>query len=384
MKQVYHWQKRAFLLLSVSVIVILVGAGWLLHPWWVITNSPLVSQLTISSPRFSGSSGQESRFKDLRLIGGFSVGTPAEVAEAAALGMRVVFEYGNPPSPESELGQALQAAHMQVIDGYISSYLQYYECHRTKTVKPPPPGAHPYCGRDSVPIPSEEALLQLVRRHLEETQSNPLILGYWVLDDWVLWDPGSARELLIKFHDLIQQYTPQRPAICGFGASPPSGFDTGWHDEVAANFTPEGCDMIGLYIFTVLQAKEDASASRYDWSMRSTLNAMFTSLQKRGWSYTQTPLIGIAQAFGGPSTRAGLSWPLPSTADIVQQSQSFCQHGATGIAYYGWDANLYSSQTQTPANNRAIQEGIRQGIAACQHIWSTAEQGTPLAMDQVR
>lgn len=380
MRQVYHEHKHALLLLSVLVVAILVGASLLLHPWWLITHSPLISQLTASN-QLNTTSGQGSRFKDLHLIGGFTVGTPAEVAQAASLGIRVVFEYGDPPSPESELGKALQAAHMQVIDGYISSYLQYYECHRTKTVKPPPPGAHPYCGRDSVPIASEEALLQLVKQHLEEVQSNPLILGYWVLDDWVLWDPGSARELLVKFHALIQQYTPQRPAICGFGASLPSGFDTGWHDEVAANFTSEGCDMIGFYIFTVLQAQEDASANHYDWSMRSTLNAMFASLEKRGWDYTQTPLIGIAQAFGGPSTRAGLSWPLPNTADIVQQSQSFCQHGAIGIAYYGWDANLYGPQTQTPANNRAIQEGIRQGIAACQQIWRAAEQQTPASLD---
>jgi hypothetical protein len=362
------------LILSVALVAILIGLLFL-HPWRLITRSPLISQITAPGPVATGQSGTASKFGKLHIVGGFTIGTPTDVAQATEMGIHVAFEYGDPPSANSTLGRAMLAAHMQVIDGAISSYLQNYECHRTKTVSPPPAGAHPYCGRDTVPISDDAALLSLVKKHLQEVQSNPLILGYWVLDDWALWDAGSARNLLVQFHQLIEQYSPQKPAICGFGASPPSGFDNGWHDGTAANFTPQGCDMIGLYIFTVLQDAQDASASNYDWSMKSTLDGIFSSLQKRGWNFQQTPVIGIAQAFGGKSTRPGLEWPLPTTQDLVTQSQSFCQYGATSIAFYGWEANLYSSQTETPANSKDIQAGIRQGIAACQQIWNSS--GSP-------
>lgn len=79
---------------------------------------------------------------------------------AASEGAQAVFYYGQLPAENSQLGQKLQALQMQVVDGFIASYLYYYECHRTKTVKLPPLEVRAYCVTDSHPeLSSEDAVL---------------------------------------------------------------------------------------------------------------------------------------------------------------------------------------------------------------------------------
>ena len=252
---------------------------------------------------------------------------------------------------------------MHVIDGYISSYLTYYECHRTKTIKPPPPGKGPFCEVDEAPqLTSDQAFLQVIATHLKQVKNNDLISGYWVLDDWPSWDPGSAWHLLMMIHDLIQQYTPERPTICGFGASLSSDA-SGWSDWVAANFSPQGCDMVGLYIYA------STPPDTYDWTMAALLPSIFSSLQQRGWSIAREPLIGIGQAFGGSLSESKSLIVVPSARDIEIQSKSFSEHGATGLSFYAWNDSGFVPQTQTPTNNAEIAAGIRNGITACKQYW---------------
>ncbi len=137
-------------------------------------------------------------------VGGFNIATPEQATQAAQDGVQVAFQYGQPSAENDELGQRLQSLHMKVVDGYISSYLYYYECHRTHTVKPPPANYTNPCTTDAHPeLNSENALLANITTHLQQEKNNPLIVGFWVLDDWVPWDAGSARQLLIKIHQLI-------------------------------------------------------------------------------------------------------------------------------------------------------------------------------------
>ena len=97
---------------------------------------------------------------------------------------------------------------------------------------------------------NENVFLAAIAAHLQAVKNNRLIVGYWVLDDWVSWDAGGARQLLIKIHQLTQQYTPGRPAICGFGGSIGLNQVYGWADWLADNFSPQGCDEVGFYIYT--------------------------------------------------------------------------------------------------------------------------------------
>ncbi len=308
------------------------------------------------------------------ILGGFSIDTPERASKAAKEGVQVVFKYGTPPSESDKLGQELQSLHVKVIDGFISSQLFYYECHRTKTVKPPPPGQEAYCQEDEDPsLTNENVLLTTIAAHLKVVKDNHLIVGYWVLDDWVSWDAGSAQQILIKIHDLIQQYTPNRPAICGFGGALTLGYRSVWEDWIAENFSPQGCDMVGIYIYasSLPDGTPTSSPDAYDWSMSSILPAMFASLQQQGWNITQEPLIGIVQAFGGPIAYENRYWITPNATTIETQSRSYCGHGATGLTFYAWDDSQFGTATQTPINNSEIENGIRKGIAACKQYWAS-------------
>lgn len=311
------------------------------------------------------------------ILGGFSIDTPERVTNAAKDGVQVMFKYGNPPSESDSLGQKLQSLHMKVIDGYISSYLYYYECHRTKELMPSLLGPGQYCQEDSHPyLTNSNALLTTIAAHLKQVKNNQLIIGYWVLDDWVQWDAGSARQILIKIHHLIQQYTPGRPAICGFGGTIGLNNRYGWDDWIADNFSSQGCDKVGFYIYTpsMIDTTPFTSPDAYNWSMSGVLPTMFASLQQRGWDIKREPLIGIGQAFGGPMAHTDRYWVTPTAKDMETQSRSFCEHGATGLTFYAWDDSGFGSTTQTPMSSPQIAMGIRKGIAACKQYWSQHTQ----------
>ncbi|GCE20950.1 hypothetical protein [Dictyobacter kobayashii] len=130
--------------------------------------------------------------------------------------------------------------------------------------------------------------------------------------------------------------------------------------------------MVGLYIYSSAGTRPFwIGPDSIDWSMTTLLPAILRSLGQRGWQIGQQPLIGIVQAFGGAKANTGTSWLTPRPQDIEAQSKSFCAHGASGLAFYGWDDSTFGPDTQTPMNSRAIQAGIRRAIQACQQYWHT-------------
>src|SRR5258708_1426414 len=256
-----------------------------------------------------------NEFYKSHILGGFSIDTPEQATKAATDGVQVAFQYDLPPSENDKLGQKLQSLHMKVIDGYISGLLHNYECHRTKELMPSLLGPGQYCQDDPYPYMTDaNVLLATVATHLKQVKDNQLIIGYWVLDDWVQWDAGSAQQILIKIHHLIRQYTPDRPAICGFGGDIGLNKEYGWGDWIADNFSPQACDKVGFYIYTPSQSNAipTASPDAYNWSMSGVLPAMFASLQQRGWNITKEPLIGIGQAFGGSRAHPNDYWVTPT------------------------------------------------------------------------
>lgn len=309
------------------------------------------------------------------LLGGFSLDTSEMANQSVKDGVQVAFEYGQPPSAQDALGQQFQSLHMKVVDGYIWWLLYYYECHRTKELRPDLLGPGQYCTDDPYPsLSSEHALLAAVTAHLKQMKDNQLITGYWVLDDWTQWDAGEAKPLLIAIHKLIQQYTPGRPAICGFGGTIWLHQEYGWDDWIADNFSPQGCDEVGLYIYTPSVPDSTPTTTfsdAFNWSMEAVLPAVFASLQKRNWDITKEPLIGIVQAFGGPIAHTHSYWIVPTAKDIETQSRSFCEHGASGLVFYAWDSSGFGPTTHTPMNSPEIALGIRDGIAACKQYWNT-------------
>ena len=291
-----------------------------------------------------------------RFIGGFSIESDAAIANAAADGIGATLAYGYSPTETDSLSTTLKAHNMKIIDEMPWEYLYYYECHLHYTcacLK-----YHNCNATDFPELTSERALLSKLTAHLKQVQNNSLVIAYWILDDWT-FEAGSGKDLLIQINSLIHKYTPGKPSICGFGGGLPPlpSTEYSWDDGLAKNFSPQGCDMVGLYIYG-----NSNTTGTYDWTMSHILPAMFTSLKKRGWDITEEPLVGIPQAFGGMVE--GDLWPIPNANSVETQTKTYCQQGAIGIIYYDWGKSY-----QSPMTNSQITQGIKNGIADCKKIW---------------
>lgn len=304
-----------------------------------------------------------------RIRAGFSIDTVAGVDSAASLGINTAFSYGAPFTPSDPVGVEMKARGMHEVDAGFASDLFYYECHRTHTVIPPPSGrANTYCATDLNPsMNSETALLAAIDAKLQADAANPLISGYWVLDDWATWDAGSARTVLQDIHAHIVQNTPRKPAICGFGAGIDLPGVIAWYPPLALNYSNAGCDMIGIYSYASMSTSY-SNGSQLDFTMNATLPALFKTLKSMGWNSGATPLIGIGQAFGG--SYAGTSYqPGLSHQQMLAQATAFCKAGAVSIGWYAWDDSGFNSQSLTPMTSAEVQAGITGSIAACQAMW---------------
>ena len=284
----------------------------------------------------------------IHFTGGFSIESEAEITNATADGVESALNYGYSPTETDSLSIMFHAHNMKIIDAMPWEYLYYYECHRNNT-----------CSTRYFPeLTSSQELLNDLTTHLRQEQKNTTIIGYWILDDWNYGD-GTGKDLLVRMNSIIHQYTPDKPSICGFGGglAPLPGAAYSWDDNLADNFSPQGCDMVGLYIYG-----DSNTTGTYDWTMSGILPAVFTSLKNRGWDIIEEPLVGIPQAFGG--IVEGTSWPIPDSQSIETQTKAYCQQGATGIIYYDW-----GESAQSPLTNPNITQGIKRGIAACRGIW---------------
>jgi hypothetical protein len=208
-------------------------------------------------------------------------------------------------------------------------------------------------------------VLKTVREWVQEDASNPLVSGYWVLDDWAPWDGGSARSLLAEVHEVIEELTPGRPAVCGFGGSiEPIGEHGGFESSIAANYSNAGCDVVGLYNYAN-GGSQMSSGEGLEWTMSILLAEESEALADEGWVQANTPILGINQGWSG-HTAAREYEPGLSTEEMVAEARAFCLDGASSIAWYGWGG--VSRKAQTATNSTAIQAGVRQGIAACEEL----------------
>src|SRR6266480_5441632 len=130
--------KRPFTIITIFLTLLVISFAF----FWVYYRQNLTQHAQTSV---------QNEFQKTHFFGGFSIDTPERATKAATDGIQVVFKYGQPPSESEGLGQKLQSLQMKVVDGYISSYLYYYECHRTKELKPSLLGPGQYCEDDPYP-----------------------------------------------------------------------------------------------------------------------------------------------------------------------------------------------------------------------------------------
>jgi hypothetical protein len=357
--------------------------GWVRVPFLraagTIAAACTVMAVTVAVPAGSAAAGSARGIfgKTTRFAAGFSIETPAQVASAARDGVTADILYGGPPGPSAPLGRALARYHMTAIDARLSGELFYWECHRTHTVAPPPKGQpNDYCAKDEKPgVDSAAVVLKTIGRWLKQDAANPLVSGYWVLDDWPYWDGGSARGLLREIRREIRAATPGYPAICGFGGTVlKPGHSGGFDLSTAENYSNGGCDMVGWYNYASIDTlKQPSKGSGLDWSMKLLLATEGRDLAKFGWSDSRAPLLGIGQAWYGRYDKhyyqAGLT-----VGEMLTQARAFCSYGATAIGWYAWNDSGYGPGTQTPNNSAVIRAGIKHAVSACGLTASPGQQ----------
>lgn len=334
-----------------------------------------------SSTQYVGANGYLPNSSNI--IGGWNIDSVDIVQKAAAAGVNTAFIRQEPPSSTSDLGKAMIQANMQVISNSVWKFIYKYECYKTWGSQTPPSDASPPCQTDFWTIPSLNALFNAVTTYLQQdsVKNNPLIKGYWVLDDWPGTDPGGARDILPAVRQAIHQYAPGKIVICGFGlnvydkSDDPTKlylYDNQW--AVLNNFTPDGCDMLAFYFYPAAYTSTANKPTAFDWDMQLLLTTMMQKLTNLGWDKNRTPFIADLWAYSGEYNNALTGEPTgrfelqPTHDEVVTESHSFCQKGAIGVNYYAWNSSRFINP-QGPMNNTDLYNGVKDGILACKAIW---------------
>jgi hypothetical protein len=228
----------------------------------------------------------------------------------------------------------------------------------------------PSCATSSAPCPiapqEQAAMLAEVRHHLQQVRNDPLVVGFYVLDDY----PGNIRSVLEQVHKLVVDADADantvRPVVCPFGA--PLDYkdqSAGWTyargdlNQALINYSPRACDSVLLYAYG-----RGRTTDVVDWDMTRLLPDAKAALASRGWNEQQSPLIGTPQAFARPTGG-------PTGDQLRRQVSAFCAGGAVAIAPFSWSDGSYDGPKDNLGNDPDLQRGFAVGLATCRTAWGS-------------
>jgi hypothetical protein len=260
--------------------------------------------------------------------------------------------------PGSGYAAALRAAGSQYIDKTLLGLVLHYVPET--------------CAATTAPCvlapPQEAELLARVSAHLSDVAHDPLIAGFYVLDDY----PGNIGPILGRVHDLVAAANASavipRPTVCGFWASLDAWNVAGQRVQMGAgafnralvNYSPSACDAVSVYSYGYAYG---AANRGFDWSMGNLLGYVKGALASKGWTPDQ-PFIGTPAAFG----IAAKGFTAPTPDQLRAETAAFCAAGATAIMPYTWRLPA-GNGTQDLADDASLRAGVGAGLADCRHIW---------------
>jgi hypothetical protein len=223
----------------------------------------------------------------------------------------------------------------------------------------------------------ENNLVAQVTNYLNANKNDPLIAGYYILDDW----PGNVKNALQRITAAVRTITPTKPTVCAFvgildfwQSSDHSGAPFTAHaafDRAIANYSPAGCDIADFYVYGVpgvipFTNPHCVPPSDVDWDGSGFYPYMKAALTARGWVPSMGWMISPQTFTSGNS--CDNDYPEPTMASIELQTTSACQAGATSTLAYIYDQ---WGQGKYLANQISWRTGYANGLAACRNIWGT-------------
>jgi len=239
--------------------------------------------------------------------GFFEVNTPAEVDQAAALGVNYTITYGgwswDSADVNEDMGKALLRNGMKT---FLNVEWPYLKC-----------------------INSYGALdLSAVRDLVGKYHKSPLVAGYWIKDD----DCGDVSVAVLGLYNLIRSIDtdPTHLIMPGFG-------DAG---SVARNYAHGQADLLGFYPYPA-----------YSRGPAGEVPDMVRIVKERTPAgATPPPFIGIYQDFASPPYR-----PVLPVSNVLDQVKAYMDNGAIGVAGFGWEA---PNETHVVQNDDTLRQAV--------------------------
>jgi hypothetical protein len=237
----------------------------------------------------------------------FTVNTPAEVEQAASLGITHIINYvGSSWSSAdltSPLGQALARHGMKT---FLNVENPFLSCS---------------AGQGHVDVARLRALVG-------QFYQSPLLAGYWTKDD----DCGSEADAVRQIYHEIRSIDPDPKHLImpGFG-------DAG---SVNRNYAPGQADLLAFYPYPVYSRGPAYEVPRMLNIVRS----------RTPHGQQPPPFIGIYQAFARPPRR-----PVPSRSNILNQVYTFVRYGAAGVGAFGWESD---NDTHVIGNDPSLRHAV--------------------------
>jgi hypothetical protein len=248
------------------------------------------------------------RYPSGYLHAAFTVDTPEQVTQAAALGITHTICYAGTSwaaaDPTTTLGAALQQHGMKT---FLNVENPYLSCSG---------------GQGRLDVLGVRALVG-------RFYTSPLVAGYWTKDD----DCGSEAEAVRQLYQEIRS----------IDADPTHLIMPGYSDahSVDRNYMHGQGDVLGFYPYPAYSRGPAIELPRMLHIVRA----------RTPHGLHHPPFIGIYQAFGTPPRR-----PVPSVQNMLWQARTFLDFGAAGLAAWGWEAG--GIETHVVSNDSALQRGV--------------------------
>jgi hypothetical protein len=291
--------------------------------------------------------------------------TAAEVVSAVSQGMTLSMNYG---PVTGTLATQMTISGMKYLDRRIADFI-YNACNF--------PAPRRTC---SLSTAQESAVMDQVNRYLSENGNDPLIAGYYIIDDF----PGNVSHLLELITTAVHAATPTKPTVCAFASSLDFWF-TDDHtgrpatahaalDQAIVNYTPSGCDLVDFYSYGVpinatgsvacANGSHMPDATKVDWSGRYMWPYVKSLLLARGWD-PASGFIVTSQTFD----TIECDYARPTPANITTQTASACAAGA--IATLSYINDDFVNNGHDLHGRPDWQIGYQGGNQQCQTIWGS-------------